>query len=54
MFRKIKFLLLAALAITISSCEEEFLDTAPTDAISASDALANETCLLYTSDAADD
>lgn len=43
MFRKIKFILLAALAITISSCEEEFLDTAPTDAISASDALANET-----------
>ena len=43
MLRKIKFLLFVALTISISSCEEEFLDTTPTDAISAADALANET-----------
>ena len=42
MFRKINFVLLAIIAITItsSSCKKEFLDTKPTDAISAADALA--------------
>jgi len=33
-------MVLAVLALTITSCEEEFLDTSPTDAISAADALA--------------
>lgn len=43
MLRKIKFMSLLVMALTISSCEENFLDTTPTDAISAADALANET-----------
>jgi hypothetical protein len=34
-------MLLAILAITITSCEEDFLDTAPTDAIAAADAFAS-------------
>ncbi|MFS4416373.1 RagB/SusD family nutrient uptake outer membrane protein [Maribacter sp. 2307ULW6-5] len=42
MLRTIKYTLLAIVAITVMSCEEEFLDTKPTDAISAADALANE------------
>lgn len=42
MLRKIKFLLFIIITISITSCEEEFLDTTPTDAISATDALANE------------
>lgn len=36
----IKKLLYIALAITITSCSEDFLETKPTDAISAADALA--------------
>ncbi len=40
MLRKIKLMLLAIVAITITSCEEEFLETKPTDAISAADAFA--------------
>ncbi len=40
MLRKIKLTLLVILAITITSCEKEFLETTPTDAISATDALA--------------
>jgi len=42
MLRKINILLLAVLGITITSCDDDFLETTPTDAISASDALANE------------
>lgn len=42
MLRKIKILSFFVMAITISSCEEDFLETTPTDAISAADALANE------------
>lgn len=42
MSSKIKFLLSVILAITMMSCEDDFLDTAPTDAISAADALSNE------------
>jgi hypothetical protein len=41
MLSRIKFLLLMILAITIASCEEDFLDTAPTDAIAAADAFAS-------------
>ncbi|MDX1315661.1 MAG: RagB/SusD family nutrient uptake outer membrane protein, partial [Eudoraea sp.] len=33
---------MAVLVITITSCEEDFLDTAPTDAIAAADAFASE------------
>jgi len=40
MLRKIKFTLFVILAITIASCSEDFLETKPTDAISAADALA--------------
>lgn len=40
MLRKIKYVLLVVVAITITSCSEEFLETKPTDAISAADALA--------------
>ncbi|PQV45716.1 SusD-like starch-binding protein associating with outer membrane [Jejuia pallidilutea] len=36
----IKKLLLVLLAITVTSCSEDFLETKPTDAISAADALA--------------
>lgn len=42
MLRKIKKGLLVIMAITITSCSEEFLETKPTDAISAADALATE------------
>lgn len=42
MFNKIKYLLLIFLSISITSCEEEFLDRTPTDAISASDALNSQ------------
>lgn len=42
MLRKINILLLAFLGIAIISCDDDFLETTPTDAISASDALANE------------
>ena len=42
MSNKIKYLLLIFLSISITSCEEEFLDRTPTDAISASDALASQ------------
>jgi hypothetical protein len=40
MLRKIKFMLFVIAAITITSCSEDFLETKPTDAISANDALA--------------
>lgn len=40
MLRKMKYMLLVMLGITITSCSEEFLETRPTDAISAADALA--------------
>lgn len=40
MLRKIKFGLLVIVSIAITSCSEEFLETKPTDAISAADALA--------------
>lgn len=40
MLRKIKYGLLVIMSITITSCSEEFLETKPTDAISAADALA--------------
>lgn len=42
MFKNIKFLILIIFAISTTSCEDDFLETTPTDAISASDALANE------------
>lgn len=41
MLKNIKILFLAVLAMTITSCEEDFLETTPTDAIAAADALAN-------------
>ncbi|SED19464.1 SusD family protein [Tenacibaculum sp. MAR_2009_124] len=40
MLLKIKNILLVILAVTVTSCSEDFLDTKPTDAISAADALA--------------
>jgi len=40
MLRKIKFMLFVIVAITITSCSEDFLETKPTDAIAAADALA--------------
>lgn len=40
MLIKIKLLLLVIVAITTTSCSEDFLETKPTDAISAADALA--------------
>jgi len=43
MFRKIKLLVVVLVTISMASCEKEFLDTTPTDAIAAADALANET-----------
>ncbi len=42
MSNKLKYLLLVFLMIPIISCNEEFLERTPTDAISAADALANE------------
>lgn len=42
MLHKIKYCVLIFLAISITSCEEEFLERRPTDAISAADALASE------------
>ena len=39
MLKKISLLLLVVLTITITSCNEDFLETKPTDAISAADAL---------------
>ncbi|REG85230.1 RagB/SusD family nutrient uptake outer membrane protein [Winogradskyella sediminis] len=40
MLRKIKITLLVGIALTVASCEEDFLETSPTDAISSNDALA--------------
>ena len=40
MFKKINFMLFVIVAITITSCSEDFLETKPTDAIAAADALA--------------
>ena len=40
MLRNIKFLFLIFTALMISSCEKDFLETKPTDAISSADALA--------------
>ncbi|MDN3492675.1 RagB/SusD family nutrient uptake outer membrane protein [Winogradskyella bathintestinalis] len=40
MLRKIKITLLVGLVFTIASCDEDFLETKPTDAISSADALA--------------
>ncbi|RXG15562.1 SusD-like starch-binding protein associating with outer membrane [Leeuwenhoekiella aestuarii] len=42
MNNKIKYLLIALVTIPILSCQEDFLERTPTDAISAADALANE------------
>lgn len=42
MLSNIKYFLLIFAAVAFFSCEEEFLDTRPTDAISAGDALATE------------
>jgi hypothetical protein len=43
MLKNIKYISIVIVAITTMSCEEDFLETAPTDAIAASEALANET-----------
>lgn len=40
MLRNIKLMLIVIVAITLTSCEDDFLETKPTDAISAADALA--------------
>ena len=40
MLRKINYMLFVIVAIAITSCSEDFLETKPTDAISAADALA--------------
>ena len=40
MLRNIKYTLLLIMTIAITACEEDFLETKPTDAISANDALA--------------
>ncbi|MFT6204678.1 MAG: hypothetical protein ACI9V1_001021 [Spirosomataceae bacterium] len=42
MFKNIKYLILTVAVLASSSCSDEFLDTKPTDAIAASDALATE------------
>lgn len=42
MLRYIKLYSLVLIALMISSCEKDFLDTKPTDAISSADALASE------------
>lgn len=41
MLQKIKILLLSTVLITIMGCADDFLDTKPTDAISATDALSS-------------
>jgi hypothetical protein len=41
MLRKINLLLLSILIVTITGCQEDFLETKPTDAISAADALSS-------------
>ena len=41
MIRKIYLLLLVVTLVTVTSCKEDFLDTTPTDAISAEDALSS-------------
>ena len=41
MFRNIKYLSLILVVLAISSCDKDFLETKPTDAISAADALAS-------------
>ncbi|AIZ40424.1 RagB/SusD family nutrient uptake outer membrane protein [Cellulophaga baltica] len=40
MFKNIKLVFLAIAAIVVTSCEDDFLETTPTDAISAADAFA--------------
>lgn len=42
MLKNIKYVITLVPALFLSSCSDEFLDTKPTDAISASDALATE------------
>ncbi|MEO0337897.1 MAG: RagB/SusD family nutrient uptake outer membrane protein [Bacteroidota bacterium] len=42
MLRNIKYILFVFIALAISACDEDFLETRPTDAISAADALATE------------
>jgi len=42
MLSKLKLMPFLVMAILITSCEDDFLETAPTDAIAATDALANE------------
>lgn len=42
MLRKIKYIPLVFLVFIISACDKEFLETTPTDAIAAADALATE------------
>jgi len=42
MLRKIKYIPLVFLVLILSACDKEFLETTPTDAISAADALATE------------
>ncbi|THH41450.1 RagB/SusD family nutrient uptake outer membrane protein [Neolewinella litorea] len=42
MLQNMKYVLIVATALLAVGCEEDFLDTKPTDAISASDALATE------------
>ncbi|UOY05373.1 RagB/SusD family nutrient uptake outer membrane protein [Muricauda sp. SCSIO 64092] len=45
MSNKIKFLLFTILTVTITSCDEDFLERTPTDALVANEVLANETNL---------
>jgi hypothetical protein len=40
MFKKISLLFVVVMAITLTSCNEDFLETKPTDAIAAADALS--------------
>lgn len=42
MLNKLKYFFIAISIVSLISCEDDFLDRTPTDAISASDALANE------------
>ena len=42
MLSKLKYAALPILALSLFACEEEFLDTTPTDAIASADALATE------------